>query len=96
MNATAATTARPTQAAIAWATRDNLFCEIPCKDGPPLIVRYPLTAEGLRTALNILVASPETTHRTISPHPATRFSASPASDAEREGVRALLKGLKII
>lgn len=94
-----ASTARPPRAAIAWATRDNLFCEIPTKDGAPLIVRYPLTAEGLRQALNALITNPEPATRSITAsHPLTRFSKKPpqATDAEREGVRQVLKGMKII
>lgn len=97
MTASSLTTARPPRAAIAWATRDAIFCEIPCKDGPPLIVRYRLTPEGLQQALNILLETPERAPRVSAPdHPAIRRPKPIFDDGEREQVRNILKKLEIV
>jgi len=97
MSATAATTARPLNATIAWATRDGIYCEIPCKGGPPYITRYPLTREGLQSALNALIETPETAPRTVSPtHPAIKRVKPVFDEVERQGVRDVLKALKIV
>ena len=50
-----ALTARPKAAAIAWATKTEIFVEIPCRDGPPYVCRYPKSTTGLASALNILI-----------------------------------------
>lgn len=97
MNASALTTARPLAAAIAWATRDALFCEIPCREGPPMIVRYRLTIEGLQAALNVLLENPEVAPRTIpASHPAIRRPKPTFDENERAKVREVLKELKVI
>lgn len=98
MSAQALLSARPSSTAIAWATRDSLFCEIPCRDGAPYIVRYKLTVEGLQAALNILLDTPEAAARpaTLVAHPSIRRPKVEFNDAERQGVRDVLKGLKII
>lgn len=92
------TTARPPKTAIAWATRDSLFCEIPCRDGAPYIVRYKLTVEGLQAALNILLDAPEATARpaTVASHTAIRRPKVEFNDAERQGVRDIMKKLGVI
>lgn len=77
-----ATTARPATAAIAWCTPRELFVEIPSRVGPPYIARYPRTAEGLASALNVLIDHAEAPLRgkaataTPSAHPAIRRSAT--------------------
>lgn len=97
MTASALTTARPPAAAIAWATRDAIFVEIPCKGGPPLIVRYHKTVDGLQQALNIIIDNHEPTHRTISAdHPAIKRPKATFTEAQREGVREMLKKLGVI
>lgn len=97
MTASFAPTARPPRAAIAWATRDGIFVEIPCKDGPPLIVRYHKTVDGLQQALNVIVDNPEPTRREVPrDHPAIKRPKAQFSDAEREGVREVLKKLGVI
>ena len=104
MTDTYATTARPSATAIAWATKDALFVEIPCRDGPPYIARYRKTVEGLTAALNILIEHEEPIQRTIpSTHPAiakkptgaTSARAPWATDEQRQRARDLLKRLKI-
>lgn len=106
MNAITAHSARPLGTAIAWATKTELFVEIPCKDGPPYICRYPKTANGLAQALNVLVENTKasTTYaiqdrtRTAKPtlaHPKVRREA-PITESQREAARAVLKRLKII
>ena len=102
MNATAAITARPPRTAIAWATKDALFVEIPCKDGPPYIARYHRTAEGLALALNVLIASPDTGTRSIArDHPKVRYVGVPKpafTDAQRaaasEALAKVMGGMK--
>lgn len=93
MTATSAPTARPATAAIAWATRDGLFVEIPCKDGPPYIARYHKTVEGLTAALNILLDNPETESRTIQrDHPKIKHGPKTEfGEAERVSVREIMK-----
>lgn len=46
-----AESARPRWAVTAWVDHNNIFIEIPIKDKPPFIVKFPLTAEGLGEAL---------------------------------------------
>ena len=103
MTATALSTARPLRAAIAWATKDAIFVEIPCRDGPPYIARYRKTLEGLTAALNILIEHEDPAPRQIPaahakitkvPQGATS-RASWATDAQREKAREVLKRLKI-
>ena len=94
MSDTFAPSARPQYAAIAWATKDEIFVEIPCKDGPPYICRYHKTESGLAAALNIMVKHhSEETHRaaTRAMRPLVKFSPS-----MREVTREILKRRKII
>lgn len=51
MSAEYASTAKPRWAVCAWTDANNIFIEIPIKDKPPFISKYPLTAEGLGLAL---------------------------------------------
>ncbi len=52
---TYAKSARPGNAAIAWATKDAIFVEIPSKSGPPYVARYARDVHGLAAALNIVI-----------------------------------------
>lgn len=98
---TFAKTAKPANAAIAWATKDSIFVEIPSKVGPPYIARYKKTVQGLTAALNILIEHPQPASPKPSPLPTILRPAKPgkptvnASDATRqaaaEAVRKLLK-----
>lgn len=51
MTAEYASSAKPRWAVTAWTDANNVFIEIPIKDKPPFISKYPLTAEGLGLAL---------------------------------------------
>lgn len=51
MTAEYASSAKPRWAVTAWVDANNVFIEIPIKDKPPFISKYPLTAEGLGLAL---------------------------------------------
>src|SRR5690348_13548453 len=89
---TFATTARPKNVAIAWATKSNIFLEIPCKDGPPYICRYHRNVDGLAAALNILVANAETETRTITrDHPRIAKNIAKVPETSRERAREVLK-----
>ena len=93
---TFAPSARPPGCAIAWATKDGLYVEIPCKDGPPYIVRYHKTTKGLSEALNVMVkneAKAPTYHATE--HASVRRPIRDFSDDQRSSARAALKRLKI-
>lgn len=97
MTATAATTARPARCAIAWATKDAIFVEIPCSQPgqPPYIARYPKTERGLIGALNILIEHEEAAPRSIpTSHPAItkpKIERAPwATDRQRQVMRELL------
>lgn len=53
-------TARPPKCAIAWATPDAIYCEIPSATGDaPFIIREKRSLQGLAKALNILVEHAE-------------------------------------
>lgn len=52
MSAEYASSMKPHYAVIAWVDHNNVFIEIPIKDKPPFISKYPLTTEGLGLALN--------------------------------------------
>lgn len=97
MTATAAPTARPARTAIAWATKDAIFVEIPCSapGQPPYIARYRKTVDGLTAALNILIEHEEPTHRPVpQAHPAItkpKVERAPwATDRQRQVMRDLL------
>lgn len=98
MTATAAPSVRPSVAAIAWATRDAIFVEIPCRDGPPYVARYHRTAEGLASALNILIDNPETETRSIArDHPKIKHGTAPKFDGEeRARVQEIMKKVGIL
>ena len=98
MSAQFAITARPLKAAIAWVNGKDIFVEIPCKNGPPLITRYRKTAEGLAAALNIICETPEVESRTLvqTAHPAIRRPRPVFDETERQGVRDVLKKLNVI
>lgn len=97
------TTARPTSAAIAWATPDAIYVEIPCRDGPPYIARYRKTIDGLTAALNILIEHDDPAPRPQAiAHPAVKkvpqgatSRASWATEDQRQKARDILKRLKI-
>lgn len=101
----ALTTARPPTAAIAWATADAIFVEIPHKNGgPPFIIRHRRSVSGLAAALNVLVehADPQLLrHSDMNRgHPAIKTVEAPkppkttatwATDSQRERTRELLR-----
>ena len=103
MSATALTTARPARTAIAWATKDAIFVEIPCKDSAPMIVRYRKTLDGLIAALNILIEHEEpaprqipVAHAKVTKVPQGASSrASWATEEQRAKARDILKRMKI-
>lgn len=98
MSAEYATTARPSKVTIAWATRDSLFAEIPCKNGPPLVVRYPLTTAGLQAALNVILDKPDHSGPRASAapsHPAVRRPLTTFTDDQRTAARDVLKKMGI-
>jgi hypothetical protein len=97
MSAQACTTARPPRAAIAWVSGNSIFVEIPCKGAVPYITRYRKTAEGLAAALNIICENPEVESRTlVQAHPSIRRPKPVFDEAERQGVRDVLKKLNVI
>jgi len=89
---TFAPSARPPYAAIAWATKEELFVEIPCKDGPPYVCRYKRSVEGLASALNVLVSNPSDKRTMLRPV----VSIVKFSPSMREVTREILKRRKII
>ena len=97
MTATLAPTARPPKTAIAWATKDAIFVEIPCAAAgqPPFIARYRKTVDGLTAALNILIEHEEPAARSVpQAHPAItrpKINRVPwATEDHRAKVRELL------
>lgn len=99
---TFSTSAHPPSVAIAWATKTELFVSIPCRDAPPYVCRYPLTPDGLASALNILVEYP-TVHsstnsfdQTAKPHPKVRRPNVKFTDSHRDAAAEVLRKLKII
>lgn len=98
---TFASTARPLGAAIAWATKDALFVEMPTKSGPPFIVRYRKTVDGLSAALNVLIEHQESAPRSVPrDHPSISRPPPPskapwATEDQRAKAREILKRLKI-
>lgn len=89
-------TTRGTNSAIAWATKDGLYVEIPCKDGPPYVCRYRLTTEGLAAALNILIEHEAATTTQITDHPKITRPLAKFTDANRQAALDVLRRLKII
>ncbi|MDE2107069.1 MAG: hypothetical protein KGL39_58220, partial [Patescibacteria group bacterium] len=105
MSASFLTTARPKNAAIAWAYGDCLYVEIPHKDTsmPPVIVRYHRTAMGLADALGILIEHAEApysrpTRDVNAGHPAIKQVKSKvtASEDQREAARLALRKLGLL
>lgn len=92
---TFAKTARPEGCAIAWATKTEIFVEIPCKDAPPMIVRYHKTTKGLAEALNVMVENEAKAPTYLATHPKVRRPVGNYSPDMREAARNALKRLKI-
>lgn len=94
MNATFANSALPSGSAIAWSDAESLVVELPCRDGPPYLTRYPKTPEGLRKALNVLLENPAPRTIIAPSHPAVRRQDT-ATGAQRaaaaEIVRRMIK-----
>lgn len=102
-------TARPPTCAIAWATTDAIFCEIPSKQGgAPFIIREKLCLSGLAKALNVLVEHAEAPlirheklnsgHEGITkvepaPPGKPKVTATWATDAQRDKTREILRKL---
>ena len=99
---TSAPSAKPQSAAIAWATKDELFVEIPSIDGPPYVCRYKLTPEGLASGLNILIQHPTVHSSTnsfeVNPttHPKIKRPNVKFTDSHRNAAAEVLRKLKII
>lgn len=95
---TAAPTARPPSAAIAWASGDSLFVEYQTKSGVPYIVRFRRTAEDLAKALGILIESPAPTGLALvqDSHPTIRRNTSKFTESQRKAANETLKKLGII
>lgn len=85
-----AATGIPSGCAIAWSGKDGIYVEIPTKSGPPYITRYPKTASGLQSALNILleVPAPSMVNLTQKNHPAVRRFGSAMQATPETRVRA--------
>lgn len=97
-------TARPPNVAIAWATKDAIFVEVPSANGgAPFIVRERRSLAGLAKALNILVEHAEaplvrheslnnghTEIKKIEPAKA-KATTTWASDQQRERTREILR-----
>lgn len=88
---------RHPSAAIVWSASDGIYCELPTRSGPPYIVRYPKTTDGLIAALNILIENPAPAPSLPPPsHPSIR--KAPQGTPEVRAVAAdivakmLLKG----
>lgn len=92
--------ARPPNAAIAWATPNGLYIEYATPSGEPYICRLPLTIDGLTTGLNILVErpAPSAPRKDQSSHPQVKKAAptSKYSPEERSAARAVLRRLNLI
>ena len=107
MSAHYLSSARPPHAVIAWVDDVAVYLELPCKDGPPYITKFPLTDNGLHKALNLMrqayhdaqrptngKAKPEST---FAPrHPKVKSSKPEYSPEQREAARETLKKLKLI
>lgn len=95
---TAAKSGRHPSAAIAWAAKDGIYVEFPTKSGPPYITRFPKTANGLASALNILIENPAPAP-TLPPadHPSIRrFGTNASAEVRTQAAdivrKMLLKG----
>lgn len=89
MTATAAKSARPLTAAIAWASADGIMVEFPTKDGPPYVVRYPKTLDGLQTALNLLLENPAPrTYQPTAEHPVIQRKETVKATPEQRAAAA--------
>lgn len=51
---TFATSAKPPNAISVWSDIRNVYCEIPAKEGPPLILKYPFSEAGLTKVLALM------------------------------------------
>lgn len=100
MNATAAKSARPPWAIVAWVDDNSIYTEIPCVSGPPLIQKYALTEGGLSTALNFLrhfhrQHQPKGGDYKITLQANIKTPKVSGTSAEREKAREILKKLRI-
>lgn len=100
---TYATAYIPPHAITCWVDDSYVYTTVPCKSGPPLIQRYPLTEGGLSKALNFLRVQPRQKLGSTRPQP----FVSPTirrelgakdrfTDSQREKTRMVLRKMGII
>lgn len=88
---------RPPWAVVAWADEANVFIELPVKDGPPYIQRFPITEGGLGKALKVMIdahfrfkkAGAPTRSFTMDDHPKIRRTRAKPTYTEEQRERAL-------
>lgn len=93
----------PPNAAIAWATKDNLFVQMATPNGPPVIVRFKKTIDGLAAGLGILIEDSAPAPRRLAnasqisaDHPIIKRPKPKYSETEREAAREALKKAGIL
>lgn len=98
MTDTFATCAAPAWATTCWADDNAIYVQLPCKDGPPYVVKYAFTENGLSRALGLMRDLHRKQAEPYIPcdHPLVRKVGTPATTDQRTSARNVLRRLKII
>lgn len=92
MPATKALSAAPPSALTIWTDGLSLFTELPGPDRSPVIIRYPLTAAGLSSALGLILRHrPDGLDRTYQPPAPSPTPTFPGTSTQRDNAAAVLR-----
>lgn len=96
---TIARSAIPPLTAVAWAGKDGIYCQFPTKEGTPYVSRFPKTASGLQSALNLLLENPmpKELNLTQPGHPAVKkyqYKVEASANLRAAAAEAVAKLLK--
>jgi hypothetical protein len=94
MSATPALSAAPPNALTIWTDGRDLYLELPGPDRSPVLIRYPLTAIGLSSALGVIRTRARFDGQDLSsiPHPRGNHGTS----AQYDNARATLRNLGVL
>jgi hypothetical protein len=93
---------RPPWAVMAWAgSNKDIYIELPVKDGPPYIMKFPATEGGLAKALKVMIDAhfrfgEVTRSFSMDEHPKIRRSKKPliGTDEQRRHALDIVKRMK--
>lgn len=94
MTDSAALSAAPPRAILMWSDGLDIFAEFPGPDNRPVVLRYPLSEQGLSKALALVIKTKyDASGRAyIPPEPKNQ----PGTSAQRDNIRHLMRKAGIL